>query len=178
MDCPNCKRKMRKENNNYHCVRCGFMSNGNHINTNDRKETNLQKYLDKEFETINYNKNFFIPFLFGPLYLTYKGCVFAGTLLLGLDIFLYISIGMLTSSRLLIYLVLITLRIIYTICANEIYITHCKNKIKKDIEENGVLTKQAHSSILYPIFSIGLYLGVALIILILYKYHIIPHDII
>lgn len=178
MDCPNCKRKMRKENESYHCVRCGYMSNGSSIHTEEREETDLQKYLGTQFETINYNKNYWLTFLFGPLYLSYKGCILVGTLLVGLDILLYIGIGMWLRSLFIIWLTFTFLRIIYAICANEVYISHCKKIIKKDIEKNGKLTKKEHTSILYPILSIGIYLLIAITILILYKSYIIPHDLI
>lgn len=169
MNCPNCNQKMKHEKDFYQCLRCGYMSNGNTINLEEHKESDLKKYLGEKFETVNYNKNFFVTFLFGPFYLCYKKCFWSGFLLLELDIFLSIGSALLTSSTVIMWSILIFMHIIYGIILNEVYVFLIKRKIKKDIEKNQKLTISQKSSILLPILAIEINIFIIVVITYLYQ---------
>ena len=48
MFCPNCHKPMKKEKEIFHCLRCGYTSNGSYIEKGltERKKTELERYLE------------------------------------------------------------------------------------------------------------------------------------
>lgn len=102
MYCKNCGKKLIKN----FCIHCGLMSNGIFINTNKPiKETDLEKYLGKEYDKIIRNQNWFISGLLGPLYILCRGNLFVGLILTIIDAFLLITFCCINHWPLFYYIV-------------------------------------------------------------------------
>ena len=66
MKCPNCNFKMKRN----FCTHCGYMTNGNFINTKKVQEDSLlELYFGKNYEKITSNNNYIVPFIIGPVYI-------------------------------------------------------------------------------------------------------------
>ena len=66
MKCPNCNFKMKRN----FCTHCGYMTNGNFINTKKLQEDSLlELYFGKNYEKITSNNNYIVPFIIGPVYI-------------------------------------------------------------------------------------------------------------
>ena len=63
------------------CVRCGYLENGNQIKTKVKDKNEDLKLFNKDFYIINQNKNLLLVFILGPLYFSYRGYFFIGTIL-------------------------------------------------------------------------------------------------
>lgn len=81
MKCPRCDSKMVDGV----CIKCGYMKNGNIVNTDyENKKTDLEIY-EKEYDDMLHNKHILKPFLLGSFYVGYKGHLIAGILLGGIE---------------------------------------------------------------------------------------------
>lgn len=69
MFCPKCGTKMIDKV----CIKCGFLENGKKVKiSQDDFSSDLELY-EKDFHNMINNKKLLKPFLFGALYITYKG---------------------------------------------------------------------------------------------------------
>ena len=111
MKCPKCGMKMNKTD---YCFHCGYMTNGNIIDT--KKETppsELELYFGTKYDKITKNENWYFSGLLGPTYIFCHGYYLIGLLLIIIDSFLSLSIMLLNHAFLYYYIVLL---------ANAIYI--------------------------------------------------------
>lgn len=82
MKCLKCGMRMYKGC----CPYCGYMENGNTVDTKKKIELSLlEVYLDKNFDKIIRNQNWFITGLLGPTYLFCHGFYGIGFILILLD---------------------------------------------------------------------------------------------
>lgn len=138
MNCPKCNGKIIDNC----CVKCGYLTNGNKIENREIDKNYELKLFNKDFDIINRNKNLFLVFILGPLYFSYRGYFFLGTVLTLID-FLYffysssfISIllslkGIWYSNVIAIIITIIFSRLFYIIFSNAICLLIDKYKIKK-----------------------------------------------
>lgn len=94
MNCPKCGGKIFDSC----CVKCGYLINGNKVSLKDKKDKNEDiKIFQKNFDLMLHNNNWFISFIIGPLYLSYKGYLILGSILTYLDLLIYYVILMIPS---------------------------------------------------------------------------------
>ena len=146
MICPKCNFKLV----NGCCVKCGYLSNGNQVKNIDIDKNEDLKLYNKNFYALNQNKNLLLITLLGPLYFSYMGYFFIGTILGILDFISFISLPVLynlmfntnnvfsiTSPSVQIYIIIN--RLIYILFANYICLLIDKikvNYIKKKYKDN------------------------------------------
>lgn len=128
------------------CVKCGYLKSGNKIQNIEVDKNEDLKLFNKDFDTIVQNKNLLLIFILGPLYFSYRGYFFTGTLLGIIDyLMLYYSMNSLdiliiifgSFPTLMLYFSIN--RLIYIIFANYMCILIDKIKIKiikKKYKEN------------------------------------------
>ena len=174
MFCPNCHKPMKKEKEIFHCLRCGYTSNGSYIEKGltERKKTELERYLDTYFIKVLYNENFYIPMLIGPLYFSYFQLHIVSFLLTNLEIWGFFLIIMWTNSLSLSMLLFILTRVLYAIYANQILLFLVEKKIKKKKID------KISPSCLSPVFTLSFIAIIILLIFYLYSIQISPHGII
>ncbi len=146
MKCPKCGKPLHKD----FCMHCGYMLNGNVIDTKKKIEASkLEKYLGDDFDKIIHNENIKQVFILGPLYFSYRNFLFLGTSLTLLDIYLIyksreFAQNFLNTPLFSIYLnfdipiMLITfllLRLFYVMFSNEIYIKLLTKKLAKSNDD-------------------------------------------
>lgn len=138
MTCPNCGRKSKKN----FCIFCGYMNNGNTINKTKSPDSDLEIYLNYDYDKIVRNNTYLSTFLLGPLYLCYKNYFLVGIVLEILDIcafvlanylisFINIGFGLFSLSTILIILYIIFRFIFWMTFDNLIYIALINKKIAK-----------------------------------------------
>lgn len=156
------------------CIKCGQLINGNKIkieeNMNDKFY--LQRKFNKYFETMYRNEKTYINFFLGPLYFSYRGHFFTGTILVFVDFVMYCFIAsiifinpMVSGLIRLIYLFLN--RLVYATIANSIcvFIDNIKiQRIRKKYKENYIekLEKYKHREF-YLLLTIIFYLIIILL---------------
>ncbi len=173
MNCPNCHHQLVKEKNQYHCLRCGYISTGHYLKKglSEQQETILEKALSSHFYKLLYNTNFYIPFLIGPLYFGYYQLLLLGIILENLEIGLFLLVAMKLSLSTAILIILL-IHILYSIYANQICIFLWKKKLKKNPQ------LKLQTSIINPVFIILSFIIIAISIFLLYQANIIPHGLI
>ncbi|MBR6690538.1 MAG: hypothetical protein IKL65_04335 [Bacilli bacterium] len=120
------------------CVKCGYLENGNKIENKEIDKNEDLKLFNKDFDIINRNKNLLLIFILGPLYFSYRGYFFLGTILGLIDLFaFYYSMNLLSiaififgSTYVSLFYLLIN-RLIYIIFANYICVLIDKLKVKR-----------------------------------------------
>jgi len=128
------------------CVNCGYLENGNQIkNKNIDKNEDLRLF-NKDFDTIITNKNLLLIFILGPLYFSYRGYFFLGTILGIIDYLVFYYSMNLFNILVLIFggfqvaiICFFINRLIYIIFSNYICVLIDKFKIrrlKKKYKEN------------------------------------------
>lgn len=141
MKCVRCGKNMR-----YHfCLHCGYMLNGNVIDTKKKIEaSNIEKYLGDDYNDVLYNENIKTIFYLGPLYFSYHNHLFLGTILLILDSLFIITSRIITQMffnfciqdfcfnfDLVILIIAFSIsRLFYMMFANNIYLRLTKRKIR------------------------------------------------
>lgn len=146
MMCPKCNFKLVDGC----CVKCGYLSNGNQVKNVDIDKNEALKLYNKNFEDIVRNKNLILITLLGPLYFSYMGYFFIGTILGIIDTLVFINIPhiynlifntnnlfTITSPSIQIYIIIN--RLMYILFANYICLLIDKikvNYIKKKYKEN------------------------------------------
>lgn len=116
------------------CIKCGYLENGNQINYKEIDRYEDLKLFNKNFDKINQNKNLLLIFILGPLYFSYMGYFFLGTVMGLIDYFLlYYTMNNIlwifgNSSLTIIYFLVD--RLIYIVLSNQICILIDKIKIK------------------------------------------------
>lgn len=118
------------------CIKCGKIKDGDKI-----EEKNIDKFEDlklfnKDFDSINRNKKQYLPFIFGPIYISYRGHFFTGTILVLVDYLLFYFIVLnnilnIFSSVIMIYLYIFIDRLLWATFSNPICISLDKIKIKQ-----------------------------------------------
>ncbi len=125
MTCPNCGMKMKKD----YCMHCGYMTNGNFIDTNKAIEVSLMElYLGKDYDKIIRNKNWIVPGILGPVYIFCRGYYLYGLLLIIADILISLLFFVFNHVFLIYYLVvmlnafyIVFNRIVWATIGNLIY---------------------------------------------------------
>ena len=170
MNCPNCGGKIFDGC----CVKCGYLNNGNKISLKDKKDKNEDvKIYQKNFDIMLHNNNWYIPFIIGPLYLSYKGYLVLGAILTYLDLLIYYLILMIPSvlpSKLLVLpffsqlgmytfiLYFIISKLLYSATLNSLCLELDKKKTEKIKNNNpknykNILAKHSNH-VLFPIIAI------------------------
>ena len=131
MKCPKCSGKIKDGC----CIRCGYLSNGNQIKDEYTDKNYELKLFNKDFDSINMNKNLFLIAILGPLYFSYRGYLIIGTILGLIDFILFYYLVLLVSipifsSTLMCYLYIFLDRLLYVVVSNYICILIDKFKIK------------------------------------------------
>lgn len=149
------------------CIKCGYLVTGEQI-----EEKNIDKYEDLklfngDFDIINRNKKQYLPFIFGPIYISYRGHLIMGTILGLIDYLLFYLIVinnmfMLFSNILMIYISIFINRIFWATISNSICLLLDKLKVKqiKNKYKNNYkikLKKYKHHKI-YALITILIYL--------------------
>lgn len=155
------------------CIGCGYMTNGNYSNTN--KETvsyrykDLKKYNSSFSEMFN-NEKKFIPFILGPLYISYRNHLLFGCLISLID-FLIICLLLFfldTSFALGLYTSLIISFLIrgfiYSLFANSICLKTDEFEIKRLKNKN--IDNHKSSSLFKMLLNLELYIVLFLIVII------------
>ncbi len=146
MKCPKCGKPLHKD----FCMYCGYMANGNIIDTKKKIEASkLEKYLGNDFETIIHNENAKEIFILGPLYFSYRNYFVLGTVLTLLDVYIIYNSRVIAQTFLNtplpnfylnfdIPVMLITFllsRLIYVMLSNEIYLKLLTKKLAKSKDD-------------------------------------------
>lgn len=135
MDCPNCKRELM---NNDYCQICGYMVNGNYINSNmfnqESSESSINNkriraYIGKnEDKILNKQTNIFAG-IFGMYYIIYRKCYLIGII----ELIIWIIINFfyfLYHFNLIVFLYILSF-IFHRSFFNDIYLYIIKRKLKK-----------------------------------------------
>lgn len=140
MLCPNCGMKQKGD----YCIHCGYMSNGNFIDTKKKIEAPLlEMYLGKKYDTIIRNNNFLVPGILGPVYIFCHKFYFVGIILILIDFLVSIFFLVLNHAFLFYYIVefynysyWIINKIVWATIGNMIYVKLLIKKIDKFKEKN------------------------------------------
>ena len=166
MKCPKCNGTIVDSC----CVNCGYLLNGNQIKNKEIDKNEDLKLFNKDFDTINRNKNLLLIFILGPLYFSYRGYFFIGTMMGLIDYLLfYYFMNNLFTIIILIFggfwvamIYLFLNRLIYIIFSNHICILIDKIKIKiikkKHKENYKVKLKQYKHNKYYLLITLIVYL--------------------
>ncbi|MDO5002742.1 MAG: hypothetical protein Q4E39_00740 [bacterium] len=180
MKCPNCGKMMKRE----FCMFCGYMINGNYIHNTESAISDLELYLGEEYSKIIRNQNYFITFIFGPLYLCFRGFFFTGFILEIFNCFFllfittiggYLELAFFNLAYVFFVIGFILSKMTWMTINNIIYIKLIERKIKKIKNENGknyikvLQNKKATKNIFLPFLAIILYIIILLLIIILYR---------
>lgn len=176
MKCPKCKSELR----NACCLRCGYMENGNQIkyNYNTQNKYKEQKLYNKHFDEMYRNEKIYKVFILGPLYFSYRGYFFLGTVLMYLDYLLLLKVGnflgRFSMYPILMFCYIILNRVTYSVFSNSIclIIDNIKIKIiKKYYKENYLekLQNYKHNKI-YLLLTLIFYLIVISIFILIRRY--------
>lgn len=181
MKCPNCGKLMKKN----FCLFCGYMTNGNIV----KKNTNyifsdLEIYLGKDYDKIYRNNTYFSTFLFGPLYLCYRGFFILGILGEIISLFLIAVSGYIGgqihflnlnfSSVFLITSIIID-KIFWMTLGNIIYMELLKMHIKKIKIKKGdkylqvIQNKKIENNLILPLLAIAFILLLLIFFIIIYR---------
>lgn len=145
------------------CIKCGRLTNGKkvNINKNDNDKFYLQKKYNKNFDSMYRNEKTYINFFLGPLYFSYRGHFFTGTILVFLDFFIYIFLTSIiiinpAVSKLIRLIYLFINRLIYATISNSVclFIDNLKiSRIKKKYKANYIekLEKHKHRELYLPL---------------------------
>lgn len=120
MNCPKCGMKM---NNIEYCFHCGYMRNGNTIDT--KKEISpsmLELYFGDCYNKYTRNRNWVVAGVFGPIYIFCHSHYIIGLLLILVD-FLVSILFFVFNHAFLYYYVVLLLNIIYTFCNRILWAT-------------------------------------------------------
>lgn len=120
------------------CTKCGYLNSGNKIISNETDKNEDLKLFNKDFNIISENKNLLLVFLLGPIYFSYRGYFFLGTILGIVDylIFYYIMnaldvfVFILGGFGFAVAYILIN-RVLYIIFSNYLCILIDKFKVKR-----------------------------------------------
>ncbi len=122
------------------CLKCGLMENGNFIQ-NPKKEPKIEeieKY-NEDYDIMLHNENWYVPFIIGHLYFSYRNYFLLGILFEIIEIFFQIAAFYiqaktifqdLLSVLLTFILSFLFVRIIISIIANPIILFFDKKKVK------------------------------------------------
>lgn len=132
MECKKCGGKIV----NNVCIKCGYFINGEQIEEKNIDKFKELKLFNEDFYIINNNKKQYIPFLIGPIYISYRGHILTGTILGILDCLLFYlivinNVFMLFSNTILIYIAILINRIFWASFSNSICLILDKIKIKQ-----------------------------------------------
>lgn len=131
MECPRCGKDMLKSNNHVFCSHCGYLDNGEQIHGYEEKQvSDLEIYLESEYDTIVRNSNSKSCFLLGPLYFWIRGFVFLGFFLQILEIYIWYLVVHFSEASYLIFLAFFFTRVIAMIAYNPLCIFLYKLEIK------------------------------------------------
>ncbi len=170
MKCPRCGKRMKYD----FCVHCGYMLNGNIIDTKKKIEASkLEKYMGNDYNISIYNENIKTVFFLGPLYFSYHNHFILGTVLSVIDLFIimkskiiattflntFISLGagsffldFTLITRIITFLIS---RFFYIVIANPLYFKITKKKVDKNKD---VVVNLNDRNVSKVIISIGLVL--------------------
>ena len=146
MNCPNCGMQMKKT----YCLHCGYMTNGNFIDTKKLMEDSLlELYFGKQYDKVIRNQNWFLSGLLGPTYLFCQNFWLIGFLLIILDSI--VSLFFLSFNHALLFYYMVMLlngiywvvnRLVWATIGNMLYIKllskrllKFKEKYKEDYKE-------------------------------------------
>ena len=142
MNCPKCGKPLHKD----FCMHCGYMLNGNIIDTKKKIEASkLEKYLGNDYEAIIHNENTKIIFFLGPLYFSYHNYFFLGTILSFFDTYIILKSRIIAQTFLntniinfylnfdipIMIITFLISRLFYIMTANGIYLKLLNRKIAK-----------------------------------------------
>lgn len=174
MNCPKCNSKLVDGC----CIKCGYLNNGNQIENKNIDKNEDLKIFNKDFDRINLNKNLLLVFILGPLYFSYMGYFFLGTILGILDylLFYYVMNNIDTSISLLFgtlpfgLLYIFINKLFYVVFANytcllidKIKVKIIKNKYKENYKEK---LKEHKYHKYYLLFTIIIYMVLILMFII------------
>lgn len=140
--CPSCGTK----NSSYYCVRCGYVNK----ETNDYQKFNnnypveeIEIFIGENVDKIlNKPSNYTAGFL-GSLYFLYRKMYLMGAILSLID-FIYLLLILQTNNASIRFMMILIKWMMYASFTNPIYISFCKNRIKKikniDGYESKILT--------------------------------------
>ena len=161
------------------CTKCGALQNGNQINEVEIDKNEDLKLFNKDFDIINQNKNLFLIFIFGPLYFSYRGYFFLGTILGIVDyLFLYYMMNnvlniaiFIFGSGLVFILYMFINRLLYIIFSNYICLLIDKHKVKKIKEKytknyKSILKKHKHKKYYFILTLVVYFVLIALFVII------------
>ena len=164
------------------CTKCGYLTNGNKVEDKNNDRNYELKLYNKDFNKISMNKNLLLITILGPLYFSYMGHFFLGTILVLLDyfyiyyslkffsIFNVLTMGIFSSTLQIIFIILIN-RLFYIIFSNSICLSIDKyriKRIKKKYKDNYIEKLKSHKHHkYYLILTILLYVIVLSIIVII-----------
>ncbi len=140
MICPKCKMKI---NNPDYCFHCGYMSNGNVIETKKTVPTMLELYFNEKDDKYIRNRNWLVAGILGPVYIFCHGYYVVGLLLIVLD-YLVSLFFLIFNHALLYYYVVLLLNVIYFVVnrvlwatiGNMIYLKLLTNRLTKMKNDN------------------------------------------
>ena len=136
MICPKCGMKMNKKE---YCFHCGYMENGNTINTKKIVPSSmLELYFGNHYDKYIRNQNWLIVGITGPVYIFCHGYYIIGLLLILCDYCISLFF-LIFNHALLYYYVVLLLNIVYILfnrilwatVGNIIYLKLLTKKLKK-----------------------------------------------
>lgn len=171
MKCPKCNFSMV----NGCCLKCGYMLNGNYVNKNEikRELTDIELF-DSDYDKMNRNSNWYLPFILGPFYFSYKGFFLLGFFGVLFDYGVRVLATLTPIPNPIIFMYFIINRFIYLIFANPFCLYMERKRINK-IKANSInsykdILKKNHNKISYILISIGIYTLIISLIIIYLKY--------
>ena len=120
------------------CIKCGYLDSGNQIENIQIDKNEDLKLFNKDFDIIIQNKNLLLVFILGPLYFSYRGYFFLGTILGIIDYLIFYYSMNLFNILVIIFggfqismICFFINRLIYIIFSNYLCVLIDKFKIKK-----------------------------------------------
>ena len=111
MVCPNCGMEMKHD----FCIHCGYMTNGNFIDTDKIIDDSLlELYLGKDYDKITRNQNWIVAGILGPIYIFSRSHYLFGLLLIAVDILISLFFFVF-SHAFLIYYVVVMFNVFYVV---------------------------------------------------------------
>lgn len=137
MTCPNCGFEMSKKG---YCMHCGYMSNGNIIDTKKAiHASDLELYFGEDYDKIVRNKNWFVAGILGPTYIFCRNHYLVGLILIIIDTLISLFFCTINAAfRLPSYnkFYFMFNRVIWATINNLIYVKLTERSIKKYKEKN------------------------------------------
>jgi hypothetical protein len=174
MKCPKCGGKIFDKC----CLKCGYLINGNNINMKEKEDKNIELKImhGNNYNIMLYNSNWYIPFIFGPLYLSYMGHIIVSCITVSLNILLIPFIGRNVNILLqpiyglIIMIYILFNRLIYAIFSNNICLKLDQikiDKLKRKYPKNYRTKIHSRDSLLHPFLTIFILILIILILVII-----------